>query len=387
MMTVTSTTDALADGSATDTATVTLKDNRGNALPGQAVILSVSGNAKLSATSGMTDNSGQIQVTLTDTTAETVTITAVLSNGKTATAQGAFIIYTVTSLTTSSPSAKANGSADVTLTATVSDNKGKIVSNIPVAFSVTGSAVLSATMVNTNNSGQAQVILTDIIGEKVTVTAKAKENSSDAGKTKDVTFVAPTITGVGAYGTTHIFTTGQGFPQTGYAGAKMYFLIDGSDGNNSSYTWSSNRSWVTADSDGSAVMNDSPSLSDRQVTITATPKTGGAALTYTFTLQKWYKRSATRASVTIGGENEASGACNNVGTIESASDMSDGAVSVVGKLFGEWRDSTTLMASFFWDAETTTTWRADENIAFIYRTGVPASSSLPGPTYVMCRIN
>lgn len=163
VMTATSTTDALADGSATDTATVTLKDNRGNALPGQAVILS--GSAKLSATSGMTDNSGQIQVTLTDTTAETVTITAALSNGKTATAQGAILIYTVTSLMTSSASAKANGSADVTLTATVSNNNGKFVSNVLVVFSVTGSAILSATTVNTNANGQVQVTLTDTTGE------------------------------------------------------------------------------------------------------------------------------------------------------------------------------------------------------------------------------
>ncbi|EPY7113962.1 Ig-like domain-containing protein [Klebsiella variicola] len=395
VLTVTATTGALADSSATNAATVTLKDKNGSALTGQAVTLSTDGSAKLSATSGITDSNGQVQVTLTDATAETVTVTAALSNGKTASAQTAFITYTVNALSASATSVKADGSTSSTLTATVKDSDGLVVSNTPVAFSVTGSAALSATTVNTDSSGQAQVTLTDTAGEAVTVTAKAKNNGSDAGKTQGVTFVASSITGVGVYGTTYTFTTGQGFPQTGYAGAKMYFLIDGSDGNNSSYTWSSNRSWVTANSAGVAVMNatqssgldDSPPSSDRQVTITATPKTGGAALTYTFTLQKWYKRSATRVSVRVGGDNGASSACRNVGTIESASDMSDGAVSVVGKLFGEWRDSPTLMASFFWDTETTTTWRANENIAFIYSTGVPAATPSPGSTYVMCRIN
>lgn len=393
VLTVTATTGALADSSASDTVTATLKDSRGNAVADQVITFTGSGSAELSATTGTTDSNGQTQVNLTDTVAEMVTITAKLSNGKTASAQAGFIIYSVISLAASDTSVKADGYTSATLTATVKDSTGAIVADAPVSFSVTGSATLSASTVSTNSSGQAQVTLTDSAGETVTVTAKAKDNRDDAGKTLGVTFVASSITGVGVYGTTHTFIADQGFPQTGFAGAKAYFLID--DENNSSYSWSSNRSWITVDSSGVITMNatvsstqdDSPPSSDRQVTITATPKTGGTVLTYTFTLQKWYKRSATRATVRIGGENYASGACNNVGTIESASDLSDGAVAVVGKLLGEWRDSPTLTASFYWDAETTTTWRAGEDIAFIYRTGVTHSASLPGSTYVMCRVN
>jgi adhesin/invasin len=395
---VTATTGALSDGSATNAATVTLKDKNGSALAGQSVTLSTDGSAKLSATSGTTDSNGQVQVTLTDTVAETVKVTAGLNNGKTASAQAAFIAYTVTALTASATSVKADGSASSTLTATVTDTDGTVVANTPVAFTVTGSATLSAATVSTDSSGQAQVTLTDTVGEAVTVTAKAKNYGSDAGKTQSVTFVASSITAAAAYGTTYTFTPGQGFPQTGFAGAKLYFLIDGSDENNSNYTWSSNQSWVTVDSSGDVTMNatqsstpdDSPPSSDRQVTITGTPKTGGTALTYTFTIQKWYKRSDVRASVRIGGDDEAAGACDHVGTIESASDMSDGAVSVVGKLFGEWRDSPTLTAGFYWDTETTTSWRTGEKgdkIAFIYRTGVASATIFPGSTYTMCRVN
>lgn len=394
---VTATTGAMSDGNATNTATITLMDKSGIALAGQTVAMSVDGSAKLSAASAITDSNGQIKVTLSDIVAETVTVTATLSNGKTASAPTAFISYNVTTLSASDTSLKADGSDASTLTATVKDSSGAVVENTAVMFTVTGSGKLSAATVNTDSSGQAQVTLTDTVGETITVTAKTRNNSSEAGKTQSITFVASSITGVGVYGTTYVFTPSQGFPQTGFAGARMYFLIDGSTTDVGSYTWSSNRSWVTMDNEV-ATMNpsaqsgdDSPALSDRQVTITASPKSGGKSLTYRFTLQKWYRRSSIRESVRIGASNYAASACRAFGTnsIESASDLTDGAVSVVGKLFGEWRDSSSLekIAAFFWDAETTTTWAAEERIAFIYSTGVPGTSPLPGSTYVMCRVN
>lgn len=398
VLTATATTGALSDGKATNTVTVTLKDNHGKAISGEAVTLKSTGSAKLSAASGATNGNGQSAVTLTDTVSESVTITATLTNnGKTATTQAAFIAYSVTALTTSASSLKADGSTPATLTATVKDSSGTIVANAPVSFSVTGAAALSTTTVNTNSSGQAQVTLTDSTGESVTVTAKAKDNSSDVGKTQNVTFVAPSITDIGVYGTNNTFSAGQGFPQTGFAGARFYFLIDSSTDKNGSYAWSSNRSWITVDNNGGATMkatqsstiNDFPPLTERQVTITAAPKAGGHALTYTFTLQKWYTRSPVRSPVNRD-ENYASSACNGFqnATIESASELTEGAVSVVGKLFGEWRDSPSLAKySFYWDAETSATWRAGEDIAFIYSSGLTDSASQPGATYVMCRVN
>lgn len=400
VLAVTATTGALANGSATNTATVTLKDSNGNSLSGQSVTLSTNGGAVLSSSAGTTDSNGQIVVTLTDATAETVTVTAALSNGKTATAQTTFIIFSVTALSASDTSLKADGSASSTLTATVTDSNGAVIANTPVTFSVTGSATLSAEAVITNSSGQAQVTLTDTVGEEVTVTAQARENSRDAGKTQSVTFVASSITGVSPYGTTYVFTTGQGFPQTGFANAQMYFYIDNARNDQINYTWSSDRSWVTVDNNGVATMkasttsgdsgDDSPAESERQVTITATPKSGGTPLTYTFTLLKWY-RVSDRAAVERNGSNYASSACRAFGsspTIESEADLTDGAVSVVGKLFGEWRDSSSLTHyQFYWDAETTTTWRAKQDIAFIYSTGVPGTSPQPGASYVMCRVN
>lgn len=399
VLAATATSGAIADGKASNTVTVTLKDNRGKAVSSEVVTLEATGSAKLSAKSGTTDTNGQVLVTLTDTTAETVTITTSLSNGKKAETQTAFIGFSVSKFTASATSVKANESDTATLTATVTDSNGKTVANTPVIFNVTGNAALNAAMVTTDASGQAQVTLKDGTGEEVTVTAKAQDSGKDSGKVQRITFVASSITGVGIHGTNYIFTPAQGFPQTGFAGAQMYFLIDGSTNEPTHYVWTSNQSWVTFDSDGIATMkatqsstiHDEPPLSSRQVTITATPKVGGQALTYTFTIKKWYTRSPVRASVRIGGENYAASACNGFGNavVEPASELTDGAVSVVGKLFGEWRDSQELkkISTFFWDEDTTTTWRAGENIAFIYSTGVTDSASLPGSTYVMCRIN
>lgn len=395
VLTVTATTGARADGKDTDAATITLKDSSGKALADQVITLSASGSAKLSTPTGTTDSNGQVQVTLTDTVAETVTITAALSNGKTESAQAAFITYVVTTLTTSATSVKADGSTAATLTAMVKDNSGTIVSDVPVSFSVTGSATLSAATANTNGSGQAQVTLTDSTGETVTVTAKAKDNNSDSGKTQNVTFVASSITGVAAQGTSYVFSPDSGFPKTGYAGAQFYLLVNGNDQENLDYTWSSNQSWVTIDKDAIATMHasssqttdDSPALSSRTVTITGTPKKGGAALTYTFTLEKWYRVSL-EAIVWAHKRNDARSSCLGRGTIESASDMSDGKVSVVGKLFGEWRETPSLKYSFFWDAETTTAFDAGEDqVAFIYATGEASSSLYPSASFTMCRVN
>ncbi len=394
VLSVTATTGALADGRATNTVTVMLKDRNGIALAGQDVMLRGDGRAKFSAASGITDRNGLVQVTLTDTVAETVVVTAALSNGKTASAQTAFTTYTVTALSASTTSVKVGGRDESTLTAMVKDSSGAVVANTPVAFTVTGSAKLSAALINTDSSGQAQTRLSDTVAENVTVTAKAKNSSSDGGKTQDITFTS-SITGVGVRGTDHIFTPEQGFPQTGFSGAQMYFLIDGSGEAREKYTWTSNRKWVDVDSDGVVTMKgthrgdsivDTPPVSERQVTITATPKAGGTPLTFSFTLQKWYHPSQLEQSVKVGDYCEVQ--CVDVsGTLETASDMSDGAVSVVGKLFGEWRDSPALKYSFYWDADTITSWSAKGDIAFIYKTGEPGTAPYPGMTKTMCRLH
>ena len=71
-------TDAVpADGTSTDTITVTLQDAIGRPTPGKIVTLAQTGNSVISGpSSGVTDNNGEIAFTVTDTVQETITYTA-----------------------------------------------------------------------------------------------------------------------------------------------------------------------------------------------------------------------------------------------------------------------------------------------------------------------
>lgn len=341
---VTATSGALADGSAVNTATVTLKDRNGTPQSGQTITLSTTGDAKLSAASGTTDASGQVVVVLTDTAAETVTLTASLSNGKQATAQAAFTGFSVTELKTSAASVKANGTDSATLTATVKDASGKVLASTPVVFSVTGSAELSATTATTNASGQVQVTLTDGAGEKVTVTAKAQNSRSDAGKTTDVTFVASAVTGVtvnNTYATkgidnSRIFTGDSGFPKTGFAGASFTLSIDNGTLPVTDYTWSSSQSWVSV-SNGTVTFTGKPTSGTKNVTITATPKSGKGTVTWSFTLESWF--------TLIGGAKgiaETDSTCSSLGQSVPSKDLLDYTSfggTQVGSLWSEWANS------------------------------------------------
>lgn len=337
---VTSSTGALADGSAVNMATVTLKDRNGTPLSGQGVTLAATGDAKLSATSGNTDGNGQVVVTLTDTAAETVTLTASLSNGKQSTAQAAFTGFSVTELKTSTASVKANGMDSATLTATVKDARGKVVPDTPVTLSVTGRAELSATTATTNASGQVQVTLTDGTGEAVTVMAKAQNSRSDAGKTTTVTFVASTITGITVNNTYadggRQFTGDSGFPKTGFAGASFTLSIDNGTLPVTDYSWSSSQPWVSV-SNGTVTFTGKPTSGTKSVTITATPKSGKGAVTWAFTLESWF--------TFIGGVKgiaETDNTCSNLGQSVPSKDLldyTDMGGTRVGSLWSEWADS------------------------------------------------
>lgn len=239
-LTAQSTTGALADGIAVNTVTITLKDRAGRALEGESVTFAATGDAVLSAASGTTNSSGQVAITLTNTTVETVTVTAAISNGKQATVQAAFLGFSVTNLTANKSTVNADGVDSATVTATVATSGGKTVANTPVTFSVTGSAVLSAVTATTDSSGKAQVSITDRTGETVTITAKAQKNGTDTGKTTAITFVERRITKISVNNTTQaynrLFEPNSGFPETGFLGASFTLRVDDGTTANSDYT-------------------------------------------------------------------------------------------------------------------------------------------------------
>ncbi|MDN8600267.1 Ig-like domain-containing protein [Citrobacter sp. S2-9] len=185
---------SVANGTATNQATVTVTDASNNPLSDVNVTWSQDGTAVL-GTSAKTDTSGKTTVTFTDTKAETVNITATV-NTSSLSRPSVFVADTstehVSTLTIDTDGSAANGTAQNSATATVVDSGNNILANTTVNWTVTGSAGLTSGTSTTNSSGQAVMTFTDTKAETVTLTAKA--NSSDAGQSKTSSFVADTAT-------------------------------------------------------------------------------------------------------------------------------------------------------------------------------------------------
>ncbi|MFQ1895559.1 Ig-like domain-containing protein [Aeromonas veronii] len=167
------TTNAVADGVASNSVTATVTDANGNPIANAEVSFATTGSAVLSAQTGMTDAQGQVVITLTSTKAETVTVTATHA-GQSMTADARFVADSSTatvSALVATTDAVANGVASNDVTATVTDAEGNPVPNAEVSFATTGSAVLSAQTGMTDAQGQVIITLTSTKAETVTVTA------------------------------------------------------------------------------------------------------------------------------------------------------------------------------------------------------------------------
>ncbi|MGR5456363.1 Ig-like domain-containing protein, partial [Vibrio alfacsensis] len=123
------------NGADTNTVVATLADTNGNVVAGETITFSLaSGSAVLSSASGTTDASGQVSITLTNTTAEVVTITATHSSGtRTVDAtfvagDGSFALGNANStLEVTVDNAAANGADTNTVVATLADTNGNVV--------------------------------------------------------------------------------------------------------------------------------------------------------------------------------------------------------------------------------------------------------------------
>ncbi|MHB8220873.1 MAG: Ig-like domain-containing protein, partial [Acidimicrobiales bacterium] len=105
-----------ADGATADTVTVTLRDAGGNPAPGRTVTLSVSGSAKVTRPTGVTGSGGQVTFSVTDATAQVVTISADdTTDGVTISGPG--ISFTDLSGVTYTLSSSVAGATTVTVTA------------------------------------------------------------------------------------------------------------------------------------------------------------------------------------------------------------------------------------------------------------------------------
>ncbi|WP_447870673.1 hypothetical protein [Serratia fonticola] len=143
--------------------------------------------------------------------------------------------------------------------------------------------------------------------------------------------VASEFTGISVNG--HTFGMTEGFPSTGFTGAKFGLNVPGQASN---YTWDNGgSSWVTVDDSGNVAFtakgNSTP------VTITATPKAGGASLTYTytFTVGSWFINNGYNG---FGSWSDTVAWCTKQGlNLPTINDMTMGTgVRGMGSLFSEW---------------------------------------------------
>jgi hypothetical protein len=159
------------------------------------VTLDNGGKGTLSETSITTGTDGTATATLTDITAEQVTVNASMSEGatKTATSTVTFtqdMSQAVLSLTANPTSVVADGTASSTVTAKVVDGSGKGISGVVVTLDNGGKGTLSETSITTGTDGTATATLTDITAEQVTVNASIPEGATKAA-TATVEFTQP----------------------------------------------------------------------------------------------------------------------------------------------------------------------------------------------------
>ena len=194
-------TTVVNNGTATSTITVTLKDSGGNLLPNKLVTLVAgSGSSGISAGSngGISNVNGVVTFTVSDSTAQVVTYTAIDTTDGVTVTQTATVTFapgTVSnnrsSVTASPTSVAADGVTISTITVTLEDSSSDVVPGETVTLTGNGgtNSVISVISGVTNSNGVATFTVTDTHVENVTYTAAY----SGANGTGTISGANPTV--------------------------------------------------------------------------------------------------------------------------------------------------------------------------------------------------
>jgi protocatechuate 3,4-dioxygenase beta subunit len=179
-----------ANGTSLSTVTMTVLDANSNPISGQAVSFAATGSGNSwSSSSGLTNSAGQFSATLGTTVAGARTITATVGTN-TFNTSVTFVPGAIStgnsSFSTSGNNIVANGSSTATVTLTLEDAYGNLISGQSVSFSSTGSSnTITPSGISTNASGQITATIASTKAETKTVTATAGSTQF----TVNITFV------------------------------------------------------------------------------------------------------------------------------------------------------------------------------------------------------
>ena len=240
----------------------------------------------------MSDADGVATATLVSLVAGDNAVTATVGSNTATAKTSSFIANSTTAQIadvdfTVAGGAVANGEATNALSATVKDANGNAVPNVDVTFAVTtGDATPGSQMVQTDADGVATATLVSLVAGDNAVTATVGIYTTT---TKTSTFIAepavPAMTSVLV--NDEEFTVNSNFPTTGFTGAKFTLTVPGTA---TDYTWSSSApSWAPVDIYGNVSFTQKGNSSP--VIIEASPRGGGTALSYTFTVGSWFTSS------------------------------------------------------------------------------------------------
>ena len=191
-----------ANGVATSTVTVTLKDALSNPVSGKTVTLTKSGGSSTITTiSGVTNGSGVASFTVTDTVAESATYTATDTTDSVTVSQTATVTFTAgpvtaaqSTVTASPTSVTADGATAATVTVTLRDAQSNPVSGKTVTLAKSGGSSTITTLSGTTNaSGVATFTVKDAAVESTTYTATDTTDTLTVTQTAVVSFTAGAV--------------------------------------------------------------------------------------------------------------------------------------------------------------------------------------------------
>jgi len=285
------TTNALADGVATNTVNAHVADQFGNPVPNQTVTFAISsGSASfVGIVTVVTNANGDATISLTSLVAGPVDITGTVGGFPIINGSPAKVVFVAGAANGSAPTtllsvltnnAPADGISTNSVNAHITDINGNPVANQTVIFTIasgTASYVGSAT-VTTNANGDASITLTSLVAGPVNITATVNGSPIINGSPATVIFVAgvPNV----AVPTTQLMVVNNNAAADGSSANSVNAHITDINGNpvaNQTVTFSIasgtasfvGSATVTTDSNGNAIIN-LTSLVPGNVSITAT---------------------------------------------------------------------------------------------------------------------